>query len=627
MKEKFVAALLVFLCLTVRSFADEGDVVSAPATDSLVVGTTVIGDVLLECADKGSWTFSMGPKTMLDGTLELAIELSSPTAAVPPKFTVSFSFPQCDTWYRWTHETEKFNLPPDWKSKFESRLSSGYPFFALIGGEDKNRLTVAYSEAMRRVVVERAGGSEHSGLAKVRMSFFTEPDAPVRQYTLRLRIDRRNIYFGDAIAQAAVWVERAAELTPACVPEAATDPVYSTWFTFHQNLSAADVEAECAEAVKLGMKVVIVDDGWQADEAIGGYAYCGDWELSKKKFPDMAAHVRRVQAMGMKYVLWYSVPFVGVKSKNFNRFKGKFVSNQDIMGGRILDPRFPEVREFLCGVYSQAMREWGLDGLKLDFVDYVKFSGADPAVKENYAGRDIKSLTEAMDRLMKDIYAAITAVKPDALIEFRQSYTGPAMRQYGNMLRARDCPGDIIANRTRIANIRLAGGGTPAHSDMLVWSFEDRPESSARFILSTLFGVVQYSVMLRTIPEDHRRMLAHWIRFSQEHKHALLHGRFMPLNYDGMYSVIASENDRERIVAVYGPGAVANLGKADRDVYLLNGTTGEMVYVDVDVDAVQGELFDTYGVWAGQVALKRGVQRIEMPACGYLRIPKAEIDK
>ena len=165
----------------------------------------------------------MGPKTMSDGTLELTIELSSPTAAVPPKFTVSFSFPQCDTWYRWTHETEKFNLPPDWKSKFESRLSSGYPFFALIGGEDKNRLTVAYSEAMRRVVVERAGGSEHSGLAKVRMSFFTEPDAPVRQYTLRLRIDRRNIYFGDAIAQAAVWVERAAELTPACVPEAATD--------------------------------------------------------------------------------------------------------------------------------------------------------------------------------------------------------------------------------------------------------------------------------------------------------------------------------------------------------------------------------------------------------------------
>ena len=85
MKEKFVAALLVFLCLTVRSFADEGDVVSAPATDSLVVGTTVIGDVLLECADKGSWTFSMGPKTMSDGTLELTIELSSPTAAVPPK--------------------------------------------------------------------------------------------------------------------------------------------------------------------------------------------------------------------------------------------------------------------------------------------------------------------------------------------------------------------------------------------------------------------------------------------------------------------------------------------------------------------------------------------------------------
>ncbi len=324
----------------------------------------------------------------------------------------------------------------------------------------------------------------------------------------------------------------------------------------------------------------------------------------------------------MKYMVWYSVPFVGEESRNFARFKGKYLYINKSKRAGILDPRFPEVRSFLSELYAKALREWDIDGLKLDFIDNFRFDSKDPAVAENYAGRDIKSLPEAVDRLMKEIHAAVTSVKPDALVEFRQQYVGPGMRQYGNMFRAYDCPGDATANRCRIANLRLTSGKTAVHADMLMWNTEDAPESAARFVLSSIFGVVQYSMMLRTLPESHRKMIAHWVDFSQKHRDALLRGNFRPRRFSQMYPLIESENVAERIVAVYGNGTVADLGAMDRDIYLLNATTGEDVVVDFCCENAQAEAFDTFGASVGMIHLKRGVQRIKMPKCGYLRICK-----
>ena len=59
------------------------------------------------------------------------------------------------------------------------------------------------------------------------------------------------------------------------------------------------------------MKGVIIDDGWQTDDNRRGYAFCGDWEISERRFPDMRAHVERVHRLGMKYLVWFSVPFMG----------------------------------------------------------------------------------------------------------------------------------------------------------------------------------------------------------------------------------------------------------------------------------------------------------------------------
>jgi hypothetical protein len=64
-----------------------------------------------------------------------------------------------------------------------------------------------------------------------------------------------------------------------------------------------------------------------------------------------------VHALGMKYLLWYSVPFVGVHTKAFERFKDKFLSPPKPDGKAqwfTLDPRFPDVREYLIDIYERA---------------------------------------------------------------------------------------------------------------------------------------------------------------------------------------------------------------------------------------------------------------------------------
>ncbi len=582
-----------------------------------------IGEANVTCAEENGWKFDVRAEEKADGTAELVISLSSADASprVPPKFDVAFSVPQKDAWHRWSMESEKVTMPPDWRSALEPRLCFGFPLVAFLGGDDRNRLAVAVSEAKRRVRID-AGLREENARLTWKIAFFSEPEAPISAYEVKLRFDKRDVFFGDAVREGMEWIVREDGIHPAPVPEAAFDPLYSSWYSFHQNLFDGDVEAECALAAKMGMKVVIVDDGWQTEDTNRGYAFCGDWEVSKRRFPSMAAHVAKVHAFGMKYMVWYSVPFVGEESRNFARFKGKYLYINKSKRAGILDPRFPEVRSFLSELYAKALREWDIDGLKLDFIDNFRFDSKDPAVAENYAGRDIKSLPEAVDRLMKEIHAAVTSVKPDALVEFRQQYVGPGMRQYGNMFRAYDCPGDATANRCRIANLRLTSGKTAVHADMLMWNTEDAPESAARFVLSSIFGVVQYSMMLRTLPESHRKMIAHWVDFSQKHRDALLRGNFRPRRFSQMYPLIESENVAERIVAVYGNGTVADLGAMDRDIYLLNATTGEDVVVDFCCENAQAEAFDTFGASVGMIHLKRGVQRIKMPKCGYLRICK-----
>ena len=582
------------------------------------VQTTSVDEIKVVCADD-AWQVDVKVAER-DGREEISVEMNSPQPAVPPRLVVEFRTPQLDAHHVWN--SDKFcqtRLRSDWESPYSSSLAREMPLYSFINTNNRNRLTIAGAEAIRKVEALMSLREEEALLVG-RLTFFVEPEAPLSHYKTSILIDRRDIFWADAVREGAQWIAVQNGFTACNVPDSAFAPLYSTWYQFHQQITDHDIEAECREAVKLGMGTIIVDDGWQTADNNRGYAHCGDWEVAPERIKDIKSHIKRVQAMGMKYMMWYSVPYVGIHSRAWDKFDGKFLRLRENGKCGVLDPRFPEVREHICSIYEKALREWGLDGFKLDFIDSFRTDGPDPAVAQNYAGRDIKSISEAVNVLMTSVSKRLRAIKPDIMIEFRQRYIGPAIRQYGNMFRAMDCPGDMQSNRARIANLRLTSGSTAVHSDMLEWNVGEMPEVVARHILSAIYGVVQYSAMLREVPESHLKVIKHWIAFSQEHRSTLLHGEFRPYHPEAYYPVLEAESAEERIITAYQEGFVVKTGAPDKAVFVINATGAEGLVVELAGKPKKVEYYDLYGNRVAGEKVAKGVQRISVPISGYIKL-------
>ena len=160
--------------------------------------------------------------------------------------------------------------------------------------------------------------------------------APLKEYSTLIRIDRRDVAYYDAIYDVVTWWEKDCGYTPAYVPEHAKLPMNSLWYSYHQQLDVDEIVAECALSKPLGMDTVIIDDGWQTDDNSRGYQFCGDWEVTPKKIPDMKQFIDRIHATGMKVMLWYSVPFVGKSTKAYARFSDMLLDETGNSGSRQL---------------------------------------------------------------------------------------------------------------------------------------------------------------------------------------------------------------------------------------------------------------------------------------------------
>lgn len=544
-----------------------------------VLSSSIVDEIVIVSDNPGEWKFSASVET--EGGKEIvSIVMDAPQPCSPARFNVYFTFPQKGVFNTWTSDVScGTHLDPFWGgSNNSSALAFRMPLYEYFDDNNTNCLTIACSESFRRVEAALGVMEEGCDICS-ELRFFREAEAPMSHYETKILLDGRRVFWGKTIQDGVKWMMEEKGLQALEAPEAAFEPLYSTWYQFHQNVTDKAVAEECKLAAELGMKTVILDDGWQTDDGNRGYAFCGDWKPTPKKFPDMASHVAAVHKLGMKYMIWYSVPYVGFNSEAYAKFEGKYLYNEHGMGCSILDPRFPEVREHLVNLYVNALKDWNLDGFKLDFIDSFGLRGEDPAVKENYAGRDIMNVNEAVNVLMKEVSSALKAIKPDILLEFRQQYIGPAIRQYGNMFRAADCPGNAKDNRMRIASLRLTSGMTAVHSDMIEWNLKETPENVGRAIINAIFGVIQYSAMLRDIPQEHLEVMQKWIAFADEHRETLLQSEFRPHHPELGYPVIEAESDTERIVAVYQDNAVVEAAPHGKRLYILNASGSDSIAV------------------------------------------------
>ena len=595
----------------------------------LTCPTMRAGIAEITCDSPGEWKFS-AEASVDAGRDVVTVHIAAPEEMPPPQFGVYFRGSGAGVRNVWTSDVsvngDGCHLRPKlwwgWVSKYHSELANNMPLAVGFNSRDIAPVAVAASEAMRPVDFGLYADDETCDII-CRCEFFTRPSAPMREYEVSVMVDRRGGAFADTVREATDWIVKVNGFKVAHAPDAAFEPLYSTWYAYLQDVHAEPLEAEASEAASLGMKTMILDDGWQKDDSATFYSAVGDWMPVNGRFPDMKAHVDAVHKVGLKYMLWLAVPYVGDESKAFARFKGKYlkVRGEKSPGkSAILDPRFPEVREYLISTYARVVGEWGFDGVKLDFIDSFKVEGEDPAVSENYAGRDYREVPLAVDRLMQDVLTRLMAINPDVLVEFRQSYMGPAVLQYGNMMRAWDCPADPCANRRRICDLRLTSQSIAVHSDMLVWSKDETPEGAALPILNALFSTVQYSMVLAKVSPEHRRVIASWIRFSQEHREALLKGAFRPHHPELVYPWIEGESALERVIAVYAEDVCAKAGAPDGPVFVVNATGKAGVLAELAAKPSKVEYFNVFGEKTGDGTVPTGLVRLDIPMSGYAKI-------
>lgn len=513
--------------------------------------------------------YSVNSEISREGGIDvIRITFASKTPVTPPVIKLSWDIPSVDIQGTW-HPTGHIDrgVPGVWGGGHRSSAASGSPMFSLYSSSGENRMTFACSDAMNPLNYYFALREEDSRWLCYAKLFDT-PTAECDSYECTMRVDYRNVRWDDAIGDVVRFWADMPMYSPMPAVDECRHPVYSTWYSFHQYAYGDEIEEVLETAAPLGFKAVIVDDGWQMEDSQRSYAYCGDWEVSPAKIKDMKAHVARVHAMGLKYYLWYSVPFVGVHSRAYETFKGKYFGSGDTV---VLDPRYPDVREYLISKYENAVKDWDLDGFKLDFID--SFRQPENEAADAAPGRDYVSVPQAVDRLMTDIKKRLQALKPNIAIEFRQSYVGPLMRKYGNMFRAADCANDTVINKIRTMDTRLCVGTSTVHSDMITWSREDTAEAACLQFIATMFAVPQISVRPATLPEEHRLMMQNWIAFWESHRDTLLDGKLRLYSPELLYPIATAESEAAYIAGIYASGTVVPAPSGDpAKIVIVNGS-------------------------------------------------------
>lgn len=566
--------------------------------------------------DLGTFSVKKSLQVESDGLQLITFEFESEQPAELQPVFIRFHFPSIDIHGFWNPkiDADKVNF---YSSAIDAKASSYAPILSFYDNALQNRMTFALSDAMNKTEISSYLREEDVNFYPT-IRLFQEKLPATTYYRITLRIDTRKLPYYQAIDDVASWWADQPEYKPMHVPESAKQPMYSTWYSYHQNLDAERIVAECRIAKTLGCGAVIVDDGWQTNDGNRGYAYTGDWY--PERIPNMKEFVEAVHAEGMKFILWYSLPFMGENAQNYPRFKGKYLRYWESQGTYVLDPRYPEVRQYIVDTYVNALNDWNLDGFKLDFIGRFHSSSDTELTMEN--GRDFADVNQATDVLMTEITNRLIEINPEILIEFRQPYIGPLMRKYGNMFRGVDAPNNAVANRLETTNLRLLSQNTAVHSDMFIWRKEEPVEVAALQILNILYSVPQLSVRLAEIPEDHLDMIRHWFGYWNRNKLVLMDGDFIPSDPVGNYPYLTAVADAKQITTLY-EDVVVEVDAAARQIDVVNAKTSLDVVIKLNqsfdglitISDCKGEV-----VFEQQMTLPVGVSLFNVPVSGTLSL-------
>ncbi|MHB9030654.1 MAG: alpha-amylase family protein [Candidatus Latescibacterota bacterium] len=381
--------------------------------------------------------------------------------------------------------------------------------------------------------------------------------------TVYLNIE--DIHWLDAVSQFVGWYDTAWNLSYN-TPRACFEPVWNTWYPSLGKINDEFIERNARKCVELGFKTLIIDDGW--------FAAAGDWEPKREAFPDFRATIDRIHALGLRVIIWYR-PFgldarasaAAEWSKYSTTVQGKSTGN--------LCPRCREVQERAGRITGDLMERYGLDGLKIDFLDASQ--SAAPLVNCEAGHRhDFDFVSDGVRETMRLIAESMRRVRQDAIIEYRLNYSNIANRIYGNCYRGQDTPSDPDLGRRHLALLRSWCRGIAPHSDPNYWALSESDENVARYLAtSMLYAVPTLSVNFPDLQPNHLELVRTWLAFYTEHQERMHAGKFDILSDDPHYSVARISSGGRTYLPCFlpvWPSTLPILPEHAGTIILFNGT-------------------------------------------------------
>lgn len=474
-----------------------------------------------------------------------------------------FSVPILDMHGYWVPESRTPSTKIVWVIESKSAGQRAFPFIAFFNSRQINRLSAGLTNLTDDARILAKMNQE-----KCTYDITIEVALGKDSQDFELVIDQRPQVWTDSLAD---WRKALALPLPE-FPEGAWEPVFCTWYAVHAAVTQDWVEKNAEVASRLGFRTLIIDDGWCFDvmkrvspETISTwYEMIGDWFLSEKKFPDFENHRKRVQAMGMKYLLWVAPFLIGAKSELYKQL-ADIVKPEYHEGCYTFDSSRKEAAKLLLGKMKHVIQDYGLDGLKVDFLDYIFPNMEEPR-------------GEYTTHFIQELARTIREVKKDALIEFRQAYATPGMLAYGTQFRAGDVPFDFIDNFHRLAQIRISvGDGVPVHADPAYWHPQESPENISRHMIASLAGVPMLSMDLLAISETEQKIIRHWLGFYQAHRETFNYGKWDVTYHQSGTAYAMVSNEKESIIILHDSARIGEaLAKAAKHVFVLNLSPDEL---------------------------------------------------
>lgn len=455
-------------------------------------------------------------------------------------------------------------LPPDWVGPAVTSLVQSAPVGALYNANGGVLLGWAAGEAVSELEITY-------GVSEERKSFVVQmqPTRPLAT-DLTIVLDGSRADLVDTLRRLCRWTSQQCSAEPLVPPPVTRRPVYSTWYTFSQDVTAELVCSEASLAAGLGCGSVFIDDGWQRHGSGRGYQGCGDWLPDLAKFPDLAATVGSLHDTGSAVALWIAPLLLGQGSDVYDRLHRFAPHYAPPLQCQVLDPRHEEVRRFAVETCLRLVEDYQVDMLKIDFLEQAMVYGAtsgDAGVRADVGHAMADLLADVRRRLAEAGQAAVA-------FEFRQPYVSPAVARYGQILRAGDCPGDSTLNRISTIDARLMSVGQIVHSDPMMWGPQGGAEAVAQQLYAGWFGVPQISMRLSTLSHEQSNALNGLLALWSDHAAVTLDGELEVLGAEQGYHLIRAKRAdlRRTVTARYAPLVVDLPDQADHETTVLNAT-------------------------------------------------------